>query len=58
MRQGGLILEADRVPSKRKKNEKEHTKKSSPPKTPHDIHISPATATTPRRRRDETRPTR
>ena len=52
MRQGGLIRAAGRVRSKKKKNEKKHThtKKSDRPKTHHEIHSSPATATTSRRR--------
>ena len=33
-----------------KQNRKKNTKKSAPPKTHHDIHSSPATATTSRRR--------
>ena len=45
MRQGGLILAAGRVRSKKKKRGKKNTeKKSAPPKTHHEIHSSPATA--------------
>ena len=44
MRQGGLILAAGRVRSKKKTN----PKKSAAPKTHHEIHSSPATATTSR----------
>ena len=45
MRQGGLILAAGRVRSKKKKIEKKNTeKKSASPKTHHEIHSSPATA--------------
>ena len=51
MRQGGLILAADRVRSKEKKRGK---KKSVAPEihheNHHEIHSSPATATTSRRR--------
>ena len=48
---GGLILAAGRVHSKKKKIEqKKNTKKSATPKTRHETHISPATATTSRRR--------
>ena len=51
MRQGGLILAASRVRSKKKKKiEKENTRKSAPPKTHHEIYSKPATATTSRRR--------
>ena len=46
MRQGGLILAAGRVRSKEKKIEKKNTKKSAAPKTHHEIHCSPTTATT------------
>ena len=50
MRQGGLIPAAGRVRSKKKQKTKKNTeKKSAPPKTHHDIHSSPATATTSRR---------
>ena len=49
MRQGGLILAAGRVRSK-KKNRKKNAKKSSPPKTHHNIHSGPAIATTSRQR--------
>ena len=45
MRQGGLILAAGRVRSKKKNKSKKNNKKSAPPKTHHDIHSSPATAT-------------
>ena len=45
MRQGGLILAACRVRSKKKQIEKKNTeKKSAPPKTHYEIHSSPATA--------------
>ena len=65
MRQGGLVLAAGRVRSKNKKkrkhkeNEKEKKKKTrrkkkkknlAPPKTHHETHISPATATTSQQR--------
>ena len=51
MRQGGLILAAGRVRSKKKKNRKNKTtKNSAAPKTHHEIHSSPATATPSRRR--------
>ena len=50
MRQGGLVLAAGRVRSKEKKIEKKNTKKSAAPKTHHEIHSSPATATNSRRR--------
>ena len=51
MRQGGLIIAAGRVCSKKKtKNEKRKNEKSASPKTYHEIHSSPATATTSRRR--------
>ena len=47
MRQGGLILAVGRV----RKIEKTKTIKTpAPPKTHHDIHSSPATVTTSRRR--------
>ena len=46
MRQGGLILAAGHVRSKKKKIRKKNTRKSAPPKTHHEIHTSPATATT------------
>ena len=50
MRQGGIILAAGRVRSKKKKIEKKNTeKKSTPPKTHHEIHSSPATASNSRR---------
>ena len=49
MRQGGLILAAGRVRLKGKKIERKH-EKSVPPKTHHEIHSSPATVTTSRRR--------
>ena len=50
MRQDSLILAAGRVRSKKKKIEKQKTqKKNAPPKTHHEIHSSPATATTSRR---------
>ena len=48
MRQGGLILAAGRVRS-RKKKRKKNPKKSAPPKTHFEIHSSPATATTSKR---------
>ena len=47
MRQGGLIFAAGRVPLK-EKNEKK-TRNPAVPKTHHEIHSSPATATTSRR---------
>ena len=50
MRQGGLILSAGRLRSKEEKNRKNNTKKSAPPKAHYEIHSSPATATTSRRR--------
>ena len=50
MRQGGLILAAGRVSSRRKKNKNKNTNKSAPPKTHHEIHSSPATAINSRRR--------
>ena len=50
MRQGGLVLAAGRVRSKKKKTKTKNEKKSAPPKTHHEIHSSPATATTSRRR--------
>ena len=51
MRQGGLILAAGRVRSRKKNIEKEKsTKKNARPKTHHEIYSSPATATTSRRR--------
>ena len=57
MRQGGLILAAGRVRSKEKKiaktkpeKKKNSEKKSAAPRTHHEIHSSPATATTSRRR--------
>ena len=50
MRQGGLILAVGRVRSKKKIEKNKNNKKSTPPKTHHDIHSSPATATTSRRR--------
>ena len=51
MRQGGLILAAGRVRSKKKKSKKHmHTHKNpAAPKTHQEIHSSPATATTSRR---------
>ena len=51
MRQGGIILAAGRVRSKKKSGGKKNTekknteKKSTPPETHHEIHSSPATAT-------------
>ena len=48
MRQGGLILAAGRVRSKKKKRQK--TRNPATPKTHHEIHSSPATVTTSRRR--------
>ena len=48
MRQGGLLLAAGRVRSKTKKRKKKRN--PAAPKTHHEIHISPATATTSRRR--------
>ena len=51
MGQGGLILAAGRVRSKKKKKRKKETRKNpAPPKTHHETHISPATAATSRRR--------
>ena len=47
MRQGGLILAAGRV---RSKGKKKRLKDPVPPKTHHEIHSSPATATNSRRR--------
>ena len=45
MRQGGLILAAGRVRSKKKETERKNTeKKSAPHRTRHEIHSSPATA--------------
>ena len=45
MRQGGLILAAGRVRSKKTNTEKKNTgKKSAPPKIHHEIHSRPATA--------------
>ena len=49
MRQGGLILAAGGVRSK-KKNENKKQKNPAPPKAHHETHISPATATTSRQR--------
>ena len=48
MKQGGLILAAGRVRSKKKK--RKNTRNLAAPKTHHEIHGSPATATTSRRR--------
>ena len=48
MGQGGLILAVDRVRSKKKNEKNKNNEKSTPPKTHHDIHSSPATATTSR----------
>ena len=48
MRQGGLILAAGRVRSKKTKRKKKRNPDA--PKTHHEIHSSPATATTSRRR--------
>ena len=50
MRQGGLILAAGRVRSKKNKVEKKNTKKSAPLKTHHEINRNPTTATPSRRR--------
>ena len=48
---GVLILAAGRVRSKKKKNREQKIKKKfAPSKTHHEIHSSPATATTSRRR--------
>ena len=47
---GGLILAVGRVRSKKNKIEIKNMKKIAPPKTHHDVHSSPATATTSRRR--------
>ena len=44
MGQGSLILAADRVRSKKKRIEKKITEKTAPPKTHHEIHSIPATA--------------
>ena len=49
MRQGRLILIAGRVRSEKKKTRKITTQKTAAPKTHHEIHSSPATATTSRR---------
>ena len=50
MRQGGLILAAGRVRSKKTKRKKTKKQKNpAPPRTQHETHISPATATTSRR---------
>ena len=50
MRQGGLILAAGRVRSKKKENRKKKKhEKSAAPKTHHEIHSSPATANSSRR---------
>ena len=49
MRQGGLILAAGRVRSKKKKRKNE-TRNPAALKTRHEIHSSPVTATTSRRR--------
>ena len=48
MRQGGLILAAGRVRSKKKKRRK--TRNPAAPLTHHEIHSIPATVTTSRRR--------
>ena len=48
MGQGGLILAVGRVRSKNKNRKKQKPSKSTPPYTHHDIHCSPATATTSR----------
>ena len=50
MRQGGLIIAAGRVRSKKKKSKKKNMKKSAPPKTHHGIHSNPANAPTSKRR--------
>ena len=50
MRQGGLILAAGRVRSKKTKRKKTKHEIPSHPKTHHEVHSSPATATTPTRR--------
>ena len=52
MRQGGLILAAGRVRSKKKKKwgKKKIMKKSASPKTHYEIYRNPATATNSRRR--------
>ena len=49
MRHGGLILAACRVRSNKNESKKENPEKSAPPKTHHEFHSSPATATTSRR---------
>ena len=49
MRQGGLILVAGHVHSKKKTGENKKRKIPAAPKTHHEIHSSPATATTSRR---------
>ena len=48
MRQGGFILAAGRVRSKKKKNKKTR-EKIRPTQTPHEIHSTPATASNARR---------
>ena len=48
---GGLILTAGRVRSKKKTNREKKTRKNpAPPKTHHETHISPVTATSLRQR--------
>ena len=47
---GGLMLAVGHVRSKKNKIEPKNTTKCAPPKTHHDIHTSPATAATSRRR--------
>ena len=49
MRQGGVILAAGLVRSKKKNRKKKKHEKIRPPQTHHEIHSSPATATTSRR---------
>ena len=49
MRQGGLILAAGHVRSKKKQNWRKKTNKSDAPKRHHEIYSSPATATNSRR---------
>ena len=50
MRQGALILAVGRVRSKKKIGKNKNNKKTTPPKTHHDIHSRQATATTSTRR--------
>ena len=48
MKQGGLILAAGRVRSKKKNKKTKKKRNPAAPKTHHEIHSSPATATTSR----------